>query len=1851
MLVTYFTHISRTAAKLMVLLLFFMTNLNAQVSYSCYCDDSFPDGVVGFDITVFGNGPGEIWTVDNVINLYSSVDPLIVLSDGTQLEADPMNPSHYVLSGFAFSGIMPFVTILDDMGTVNDVNMITCMIPDGEITGDNNICLGTSAELEFDVSTMNILPGSTEWSAPGASTAVPSGPDNLRLTVEYDMPGSYIVNVSTRSSTNCEVSDDFIINVFDAADGMEISGPDYLCLDNASDVMYAVSNPDMYELIWSSNPGGVTFDPFLGNPMTGSGSAVMADFPSVGTYTFEVGNADINGCLIEGVEYTVQIVDAIDTIQIIGETYACVDNIEAYTIANAGEYSNLEWSISPMMGVVMTPADGLAETVEIEYLEVGNYQLSLTGMTADGCSFLSVLDITAPDDAIESIACNNSVNVSLNNNCILELQADMILEGDILDNDAYEIIIEDVITGELLPGNMVSQEQLGSQFKVTVIQKCGGNSCWGNLVVEDKSVTPLDQYCSDAPIVTTCYEFGADPANPLGFPDFPVDASWTYNSNNNTWLVSGFDNCSDALLSYEDEVLSNDVCEDPQLVRRTWTAVDINNGEFTTCEVIIQLSLTDKNSIIWPNDYDSTLDADPIGGMDTDGIFPSLDPCNFQANENLLCGDLWFNDANGNPSPECTGAPVSDGFSCPNLQVIGYTDRVLPVCGSSKKILRQWTVWDACDLTDIMHTQIITLMDTVPPVCEAPMNTQITTDVHECGTDIYVEPPIVTGECDDFSYTIKYSIKGQYPYGPSYFTNENVTYDPEEDRYVINDVEFDTDSIWVQYIVRDACGNRANDCYAEFELIDDEQPVPACDLNNFVTLNQFGEAWVGPSTFDDNSWDNCGVYQTVVQRMDDRCECAVPRFDFLHSLGEYNGHYYYLSKERMHAGKAFALAAALDGYVTRIDSLEENEWIRSQVDAYAKDASYYIGLSGVDTNSLFWQSGDSNYENWDLAEPELDVPLKKNERVYAGVNEDGQWYAEGRNQLDLYYVLELEDVCTWSQKISFCCADVGQETMVALKVIDWHGNHNQCMVNVRVMDFIPPIIDCPDDVRADCDENFDESDLSNYGEATAIDDCGTVTIHESSNINPLNCGEFIISRTFTAKDVAGNESSCTQTIRLENENPFTFDDINWPKDTLLIDEICYLEDIGDEITGVPSWDEASFPCSNLTYTYDDLIFYIAEGACQKLVRTWTVVDWCQPERLWEYSQVIKLINTIQPEISPSSCSNMIYEDAEALGNCLVRIDDLTAELSENQLSCTKNPIWRYRIDLYNNGQFEISGNGNDASGEYPYGVHRVEWEVTDDCDNVTVCDKLINIQDNIPPTAYCHGEIVIPISHTDGVEIWASDLNLASFDDCPSNPIYFSFEENVSVQNMSFDCSHIDSASSSGSHEIDLWVWDNISSSLANKSVCTVTVTIQDNQGVCDDIAGSPVAHVNGMVYTEDIEMVYDVEMHIESQNMSTDIMSTTGEFAFTGLNMYEDYSIEAFKNDNPLNGVSTLDLLLIQRHILGLEYLDTPYKIIAADIDNSQSISAIDLIELRKLILGIYSEFKDNYSWRFVEADFQFLDPQHPFPFSENIELEDLEVDVNDADFIAVKIGDVNRSAKANDIKSKADSQDNVGQDYTIELSSSVTEKQNTRVQLKATESVNLAGMQFELRFDATKSDFLAAIPMELEIATENIAWDLAEKGLIRFSWTDIEAAELQSGDIMLEFLFSGNDLEWLEPGAKEEMLSELYAETSESIKSRSLEFRNVSNQTDLVFEVHQNVPNPFKDETLIQFNLDVPGPVQFKVTDQTGRLVYNKQYDMQAGENVIRFNSSLIDATGLLYYQISTQTHTATRKMIVIR
>ena len=197
-----------------------------------------------------------------------------------------------------------------------------------------------------------------------------------------------------------------------------------------------------------------------------------------------------------------------------------------------------------------------------------------------------------------------------------------------------------------------------------------------------------------------------------------------------------------------------------------------------------------------------------------------------------------------------------------------------------------------------------------------------------------------------------------------------------------------------------------------------------------------------------------------------------------------------------------------------------------------------------------------------------------------------------------------------------------------------------------------------------------------------------------------------------------------------------------------------------------------------------------------------------------------------------------------------------------------------------------------------------------------------------------------------------------------------------------------------------------------NYSVCLSYLLLLDNMfGICYQ---GPGVYLVGSITTEEDESLLDVEVELSGHSYESTITYEDGIYNFLGLELFYDYTITPSFNEDHGNGVSTFDIVLLSKHILGTSPLDSPYKIIAGDVNNSGSISTFDMVLIRRLVLTIDTEFESNTSWRFVPADYVFPDPANPWfePFPESIEIEDLNGDYLDLDFIAIKVGDVNGSA-----------------------------------------------------------------------------------------------------------------------------------------------------------------------------------------------------------------------------------------------
>ncbi len=86
----------------------------------------------------------------------------------------------------------------------------------------------------------------------------------------------------------------------------------------------------------------------------------------------------------------------------------------------------------------------------------------------------------------------------------------------------------------------------------------------------------------------------------------------------------------------------------------------------------------------------------------------------------------------------------------------------------------------------------------------------------------------------------------------------------------------------------------------------------------------------------------------------------------------------------------------------------------------------------------------------------------------------------------------------------------------------------------------------------------------------------------------------------------------------------------------------------------------------------------------------------------------------------------------------------------------------------------------------------------------------------------------------------------------------------------------------------------------------------------------------------------------------------------------------------HPLDGISVLDIAMISQHILNIRPLVSPFQKLAADANRSGTITTLDGVALRRLILGIDEFIPGNTNWHYISKDY-FNDPLFNSPLSEN--------------------------------------------------------------------------------------------------------------------------------------------------------------------------------------------------------------------------------------------------------------------------
>jgi len=199
---------------------------------------------------------------------------------------------------------------------------------------------------------------------------------------------------------------------------------------------------------------------------------------------------------------------------------------------------------------------------------------------------------------------------------------------------------------------------------------------------------------------------------------------------------------------------------------------------------------------------------------------------------------------------------------------------------------------------------------------------------------------------------------------------------------------------------------------------------------------------------------------------------------------------------------------------------------------------------------------------------------------------------------------------------------------------------------------------------------------------------------------------------------------------------------------------------------------------------------------------------------------------------------------------------------------------------------------------------------------------------------------------------------------------------------------------------------------VGNYDYCSIYIQVESYYE-CEPYLGG---NLSGFVGTENEVAIEGVQVALSGGLFDYQETTVEGTYLLGDLVIGSDYTITPSLNEDIDNGVTTFDIVLINKHILGTDTLESPYAMIAADVNHSESITIRDIIQMRRVILGIDTAFVNNTSWRFVPENYEFPDPLNPWTeeFPEVGNVNDL-IGTEEVNFVGIKVGDVNNSVRAN--------------------------------------------------------------------------------------------------------------------------------------------------------------------------------------------------------------------------------------------
>ncbi|MBK7937136.1 MAG: T9SS type A sorting domain-containing protein [Lewinellaceae bacterium] len=1437
------------------------------------------------------------------------------------------------------------------------------------------------------------------------------------------------------------------------------------------------------------------------------------------------------------------------------------------------------------------------------------------------------------------LTCNDLVQVSLDGTCESEILPDMVLEGGGCPNGVLRVQAK--INGVWVPasGNFIATSaNINQTLQVKVRDLVTGNFCIGNIHVEDKLAPSL--VCQD--ITLSCAITTYSPIyllDELGISEAYPDVNENCGSFTLTYIDTWHDLTCTGTINGQTDMSA--------YVKRIWTAVD-QSGNQSSCTQYIYFARRHVTQVLFPADI--TVDCSN----------PVTTPAATGAPYVLDFGQQF---------------PIFPGTTFCELNA-NYTDQILPVCDGTYKILRTWVVYDWClpttpnppSTNPLYFIQLIKVTDSEGPAVECPEDITVNTNPWDCESDTDLPDVIISDNCSQIA-SIQALWTGSDGAGHSLYgtlTNfpGNNLWNPDTLGVLGIAPNLPIGVTQMTYIVTDDCGNTTV-CAFNITVADDTPPTAACDKFTQVSLGVDGTVLINASTFDDGSYDNCSPVHFKVRRMDtSTCQLNDRFFDQVRfcceDLGDTVTVIFRVYDVPVPAGEV---------------DLDFEEWHSNDcmVQVFVDDklkptcvAPANVTVSCESFDPSLWAYGTATAEdnccidtitesrNYNLFDTLCNKgTITRTFRTYdcAGqqnqctqriiVNYEQDYFVKFPNDVIVtacdgtgnfgepsFFGKDCELLgVTFEDDVFTVVPDACYKIERTWKIINW------CTYNPNAGCITVP--NPNPNATSNSPQNLPGPIVSACGTAAPWNptivsiapgqpQTNFCTFYDAN----ANCYIYkqIIKIIDTQKPTAICPASPAEYCDLTVNDPLLWNQSYWWDPIVGQHDLCE----GDAPLTITATDACSGANVNISY----LLFLDLDGD--------NTMETVVSSNNTPAPGTVNFNNAGNP--SYTGGTPQIFDGRPVLPNEIYRWAN---HQSVSGTTRTASVQWKTFAQMPTpTNQFGSAG----IAPQLPYGTHKIKWTITDGCGNETYCEYTFVVKDCKAPTVVCHNGLSVNIMPTQMVQMWASDFLQYAEDNCTpptpytAGPNQLKFAIRIAgtgtdfpvdalgnpITSVTFTCADL------GKKDVELWAMDLA----GNADYCLTFVDVQDNNNNC--VPGAPA--IAGFLKTEMLEGVEDAEVNLSGIGPNgqaialNDMTDNLGTYLFPSgmVPVGSNFTLAPTKDDNPLNGVSTFDLVQINKHILGITPLNSPYKMIAADANHSNSITTFDVVEIRKLILGIYANFPNNTSWRFVNKDFLFPEPSNPFttPFQEMVVITNMQIGLSD-EFVSVKVGDVNNTAIANSFTSIDDR--SAGTLYFDLNDREVKAGEEFVAHFKAADLT--AGYQFTLNTNGLQ--VLEIIPGD-HMTTDNFAV---------FNDAVTASVDGNAGEFSVRFRA-------LNAGTFSRMIgfsnritrAESYTESGDR-NEVALRFSGAAGQivTAAGFELLQNTPNPVKSATNISFHLPEATNATLTVSNAEGRILKVLKGSFAKGINTVTLNRADLQA-GILFYQLDTPTHSAVKKMIVV-